>query len=185
MVSASMSTPTTLPRIGSHEEQSRCARPDGLVHARPLRSVPVARDSREGAPVEREVRADLCRIRARRVANDVFDRARRPARASRAVCAPSVPPPPSASNSGGRVEAFDAVREGARLAPAWALAWKLSPRLADVCSMLLVGLADKDIAARLSLSPTSVSTYARQIYRKAGVHTRGELTAAAALAMAS
>lgn len=61
----------------------------------------------------------------------------------------------------------------------WIDAWKLSPRLADVCRLLLQGLCDKDIAAALNLSPTSVSTYARQIYRRAGVHARAELAIAA------
>jgi DNA-binding NarL/FixJ family response regulator len=48
----------------------------------------------------------------------------------------------------------------------------LSEREVDVLTLLTRGLRDRDIAARLVLSKTTIKTHLRSIFRKLGVHTR-------------
>ncbi|MEW6171594.1 MAG: LuxR C-terminal-related transcriptional regulator [Bacillota bacterium] len=55
--------------------------------------------------------------------------------------------------------------------------WELTPREQEVLEFILVGLDDKKIAAELNLSPHTVKTHRKHIYRKVGVHSRGELIA--------
>jgi DNA-binding CsgD family transcriptional regulator len=54
---------------------------------------------------------------------------------------------------------------------------KLSPRLRQTLACLLEGDSEKQVAARLGLSPTTVHEYVTALYRRFGVHTRGELLA--------
>ena len=51
----------------------------------------------------------------------------------------------------------------------------LPPRLVKVARLVVSGFTDKQIASRTGLSFSTVRTYVRQIYRRAGVHTRVEL----------
>jgi len=53
----------------------------------------------------------------------------------------------------------------------------LSRREADVLGLVVEGLSNQEIAARLYLSINSVKTYIRTAYRKAGVATRGQAVA--------
>jgi DNA-binding CsgD family transcriptional regulator len=56
-------------------------------------------------------------------------------------------------------------------------AYELSPREADVTRLVAAGLATRDIAARLHLSPHTVRDHIKAIFDKVGVTTRGELVA--------
>jgi len=56
----------------------------------------------------------------------------------------------------------------------------LPPRLVKVARLVVSGFTDKQIASRTGLSFSTVRTYVRQIYRRAGVHTRVELVHASA-----
>jgi DNA-binding CsgD family transcriptional regulator len=53
----------------------------------------------------------------------------------------------------------------------------LPPRLQAVLKLLLVGDGEKQVAFKLDLSKHTVHTYAKEIYRKLGVSSRGELLA--------
>lgn len=48
----------------------------------------------------------------------------------------------------------------------------LPPRLAKIARLVIDGLTDKQIAARVGLTFSTVRTYVRQIYRRMGVHNR-------------
>lgn len=54
---------------------------------------------------------------------------------------------------------------------------KLSSRERDVLAELRGGLSNKEIAARLYVSPHTVGNHLQRIYRKLGVHGRTELVA--------
>jgi DNA-binding CsgD family transcriptional regulator len=51
----------------------------------------------------------------------------------------------------------------------------LPPRLCSVLRLFLDGLAEKEVADRLQLSPATVHSYARDLYRELGVTSRAEL----------
>ncbi|PIR00730.1 MAG: hypothetical protein COV66_04695 [Nitrospinae bacterium CG11_big_fil_rev_8_21_14_0_20_45_15] len=53
----------------------------------------------------------------------------------------------------------------------------VTPRQMEVIHEALKGLSEKDIAARLSISPTTVNTHLKNIYRKLGVNSRLQLFA--------
>jgi DNA-binding CsgD family transcriptional regulator len=53
----------------------------------------------------------------------------------------------------------------------------LSPRDRDVLALLREGLSDKEIAARLGISPHTVNQRTKRLYRRFGVHSRAELLA--------
>ncbi|MDB5391435.1 MAG: garA 3 [Planctomycetaceae bacterium] len=53
----------------------------------------------------------------------------------------------------------------------------LSPAQRRVVDLLLSGLAEKEVAARLELSRNTVHNHTREIYRIVGVHSRAELLA--------
>ena len=53
----------------------------------------------------------------------------------------------------------------------------LTPRARATLDHLLRGASDKEIAARLSISPHTVHQYVKSIYRAHGVHSRTELIA--------
>jgi len=55
----------------------------------------------------------------------------------------------------------------------------LPPRLAKIARLVIDGLTDKQIAARVGLTFSTVRTYVRQIYRRMGVHNRVALVHAA------
>lgn len=57
----------------------------------------------------------------------------------------------------------------------WAQRWELPPRLARVAACLMRGDSDKEIATQLGLGFHTVRTYTKSLYRKVGVHSRGEL----------
>jgi DNA-binding CsgD family transcriptional regulator len=57
-------------------------------------------------------------------------------------------------------------------ASAWARNWRLSPRHARVAACLVHGFSDRQAAERLGLSVSTVRTYVRDLYVKAGVHGR-------------
>jgi non-specific serine/threonine protein kinase len=54
----------------------------------------------------------------------------------------------------------------------------LTPREADVATLVVEGLADREIAERLILSRHTVSQHVRSIYRKLDVGSRVALTRA-------
>lgn len=54
---------------------------------------------------------------------------------------------------------------------------KLPPRLRPVLERYLAGNSEKETAAALGLSPQTVHTYAKQLYRAIGVSSRAELMA--------
>lgn len=53
----------------------------------------------------------------------------------------------------------------------------LTPRERQLRKLIQEGKSDKEIAVLLDLSPGTVSQYLRPLYRKLGVHSRGELAA--------
>jgi DNA-binding CsgD family transcriptional regulator len=64
---------------------------------------------------------------------------------------------------------------GMEEARSWAQRWRLTVRETSVAELAMNGHADKEIAARLALAPTSVSKYLRAVLRKAGVASRSAL----------
>jgi DNA-binding CsgD family transcriptional regulator len=54
---------------------------------------------------------------------------------------------------------------------------KLSPRLRQTLACLIEGDSEKQVAARLGLSPTTVHEYVTALYRRFRVQSRGELLA--------
>lgn len=55
----------------------------------------------------------------------------------------------------------------------------LTPRQASVAQMMLDGLANKEIAERLAISPRTVKFHVARVLEKAGVGNRQELSARA------
>lgn len=55
------------------------------------------------------------------------------------------------------------------------LSTKLSQRETEVLKLVARGYADKEVAARLGISPSTVDTHVRAIFRKFSVHSRSEL----------
>jgi DNA-binding NarL/FixJ family response regulator len=53
----------------------------------------------------------------------------------------------------------------------------LSPRLTQVLDLLLLGDAEKQVARKLGLSPYTINGYVKDLYRRFGVNSRGELMA--------
>ncbi|MFC1611678.1 response regulator transcription factor [Myxococcota bacterium] len=72
-------------------------------------------------------------------------------------------------------EVIDVEPDYAPFAP-WALQWKLPPRYARVAAHVMRGRTDKEIAEKTKLKVSTVRTYVREILRRAGVHSRAELT---------
>jgi DNA-binding NarL/FixJ family response regulator len=56
-----------------------------------------------------------------------------------------------------------------------ALSNKLSQRETEVLKLVARGYADKEVAARLGISPSTVDTHVRAIFRKFSVHSRSQL----------
>lgn len=56
-----------------------------------------------------------------------------------------------------------------------ALSTKLSQRETEVLKLVARGYADKEVAARLGISPSTVDTHVRAIFRKFSVHSRSQL----------
>jgi len=54
---------------------------------------------------------------------------------------------------------------------------RLSPRLRQTLACLVEGDSEKQVAARLGLSPTTVHQYVTALYRRFGVQSRGQLLA--------
>ena len=54
---------------------------------------------------------------------------------------------------------------------------ELSPRLRQTLSSLLAGDSEKQVAAKLGVSPHTVHVYVKKLYRNFGVNSRGELLA--------
>lgn len=52
---------------------------------------------------------------------------------------------------------------------------KLSQREKDVLKLVARGYADKEVAVRLGISPSTVDTHVRSIFRKFSVHSRSQL----------
>ena len=63
----------------------------------------------------------------------------------------------------------------ASAAAAQAASVSLSPRMRQTLERLLAGDSEKEIAARLRLSPHTVHVYVKTLYRRFGVSSRGEL----------
>jgi DNA-binding NarL/FixJ family response regulator len=55
------------------------------------------------------------------------------------------------------------------------LSTKLSQRETDVLKLVARGYADKEVASRLGISPSTVDTHVRAIFRKFSVHSRSQL----------
>lgn len=56
-------------------------------------------------------------------------------------------------------------------------AWALTARQADVFRLVLEGLPNKEIAARLKLAPRTVEVHVTTLFEKAGVESRARLIA--------
>jgi DNA-binding NarL/FixJ family response regulator len=54
---------------------------------------------------------------------------------------------------------------------------ELSPRMQQTLQSLLAGDSEKQAAAKLGVSQNTVHVYVKQLYRKFGVNSRGELLA--------
>jgi DNA-binding NarL/FixJ family response regulator len=54
----------------------------------------------------------------------------------------------------------------------------VTPRQAEILTLLAVGLSDKEIAARLKLSPRTVQAHLDRIYLEYGFHKRAAAVAA-------
>jgi DNA-binding CsgD family transcriptional regulator len=52
---------------------------------------------------------------------------------------------------------------------------RLPPQLAPVLARLLEGESEKQVADRLGISPHTVNRHVQRLYRRFGVHSRGEL----------
>jgi DNA-binding NarL/FixJ family response regulator len=55
--------------------------------------------------------------------------------------------------------------------------FKLTPRQTSVLTMLIEGIAPKEMAERLSLSPVTVRRHSEEICRRCGVRNQRELLA--------
>ena len=53
----------------------------------------------------------------------------------------------------------------------------LSPRAEETLDGLLAGLSEKEIADQMGLSPHTVHQYVKELHRRYGVRSRGELMA--------
>lgn len=53
----------------------------------------------------------------------------------------------------------------------------LSPRMRDTLQHLLGGDSEKEVAAKLDLSPHTVHIHVKNLYKRLGVCSRGELMA--------
>jgi len=104
-------------------------------------------------PVARKRRlvADLCRILGREAGNLIDDEG---------------PPRSFAARPSPRASDADPAR-----------AVSLSPRMRQTLERLLAGDSEKEIAARLGLSPHTVHVYVKTLYRRFDVCSRGELFA--------
>lgn len=69
------------------------------------------------------------------------------------------------------------ISEGRIIPPRDAEGTDLSNRLRDVLRLVGDGLAEKEVAAELGLSPHTVHDYVKELHRILGVQTRGELVA--------
>jgi PAS domain S-box-containing protein len=56
---------------------------------------------------------------------------------------------------------------------------KLTPREREILQMIADGLTDREIAGRLTLSPATARTHARNLIGKLGAHTRAQAVAVA------
>jgi DNA-binding CsgD family transcriptional regulator len=79
-------------------------------------------------------------------------------------------------HDGALITVLELERERPGIAPA--LLAPLTPREREVAALVVDGLADREIAARLYLSHHTVSQYVKSIYRKLGVDSRVALTRA-------
>ena len=50
-----------------------------------------------------------------------------------------------------------------------------STREKEIATLIIEGKSDKEIAAKLNISPQTVATHNKKIFKKAGVHSRVEL----------
>ena len=57
------------------------------------------------------------------------------------------------------------------------LARSLSPRMRDTLQLLLAGDSEKEVAAKLKLSPHTVHIHVKNVYKRLSVCSRGELMA--------
>ncbi|RIK41845.1 MAG: hypothetical protein DCC58_11945, partial [Chloroflexi bacterium] len=86
----------------------------------------------------------------------------------RALCTPM-----GAVRTLANADALDALLRDPSTTRPTALPAGLTPREADVLRLLATGLANAEIAERLSLSPRTVNAHLTTIYGKLGVTTRG------------
>jgi DNA-binding CsgD family transcriptional regulator len=83
---------------------------------------------------------------------------------------------PAAGEDRGRVAVLELERDRPGIAPQ--LLAPLTPRERDVAALVVDGLSDREIAARLSLSHHTITQYVKRIYRKLDVDSRVTLTRA-------
>ena len=71
-------------------------------------------------------------------------------------------------------------RVGASLAPSIPSEWKLTERESEVVSLVLEGLSNKEIGAKLFISSNTVKTHLRAVFEKSGCRSRFALMSAIA-----
>jgi DNA-binding CsgD family transcriptional regulator len=111
-------------------------------------------DGNDAAARKRKLVAELCKVVGAHVSGAAAPAA--PARAD-------APAPDSTAGA----QAPSAVTAGLGL----------SPRLRQTLDRLLAGDSEKQIAVRLRISPHTVHVYAKQLHKRFGVSSRGELLA--------
>jgi DNA-binding NarL/FixJ family response regulator len=67
--------------------------------------------------------------------------------------------------------------QSSTLPGSWSTSVDLTPREDQMLNLLLLGLSNKTIARRLDVSPETVKKTVARIYRKFGIHSRGQLIA--------
>jgi DNA-binding CsgD family transcriptional regulator len=82
---------------------------------------------------------------------------------------------PLSGGAGGRVAVIVQPAPAIEIAPIVALAYGLSEREREVTRLCLQGRSTKEMASLLTVSPYTVQDHLKAIFRKTGVHTRGEL----------
>lgn len=86
------------------------------------------------------------------------------------------PNAPPASTTGETAIVLEAA-QSSQIAQLLMLAYDLTPREREVLQLVIKGVVAKEMAVSLQLSPHTVQDHLKALFRKVGVHSRGELVA--------